>query len=85
MVFSPFRLDHFKKENGDWSDNGWFNYLNKENISLSDSLNGRVSLPWEIYKGKDSIYFDEIYANKTIEYIDQFSKEKNPFFLAVGF
>ena len=81
----PFRLDHFKKENGDWSDNGWFNYLNKENISLSDSLNGRVSLPWEIYKGKDSIYFDEIYANKTIEYIDQFSKEKNPFFLAVGF
>ena len=54
----PFRLDHFKKENGDWSDNGWFNYLNKENITLSDSLNGRVTLPWEIYKGKDSIYFD---------------------------
>ena len=81
----PFRLDHFKKENGEWSDTGWFNYLNKENISLSDSLNGRVSLPWEIYKGKDSIYFDEIYANKTIEYINQFSKEKKPFFLAVGF
>ena len=52
----PFRLDHFKKENGEWSDTGWFNYLNKVYISLSNSLNGRVSLPWEIYKGKDRIY-----------------------------
>ena len=43
------------------------------------------TLSWLAAKGTDEEYTDGIVASEAIEYLDQFSKNGQPFFLAVGF
>ena len=84
---TPIRQDHFKKEDGTWSDKGWYNYLTKENIDLSNDISDGKAMgwPWESIESESNPYYDGQYAKKTIEYLNEFSNQKKPFFLAVGF
>lgn len=81
---TPYRHDHRKLEDGSWTDQGWQNYLNEENVTISKTKENGAARPWEILENDDK-YFDEQYAEKAIEYLKEFKDSDQPFFLGVGF
>ena len=82
---TPYRFDHHKLEDGTWSDKGWQNYLEEENLVIARTKNNGAAWPWEILEGENYKYYDEIYAEKAIEYLNSFKDSGEQFFLGVGF
>lgn len=82
---TPFRFDHHKMRNHQWSDGGWQNYITEENLAIAKTKENGAAMPWEASDVGDTAYFDGKYAKKAIEYLGKFKERDEPFFLALGF
>ncbi|MEM7366956.1 MAG: sulfatase [Bacteroidota bacterium] len=82
---TPFRFDHHKLPDGSWSDKGWQNYISEENLALAEERKWGAAKPWERQAVGDTAYFDGKYAQKAIEYLQEFKESGEPFFLGLGF
>jgi arylsulfatase A-like enzyme len=82
---TPFRLDHHRRPDESWSDQGWQNYITDDNLAIAKSRTSGAALPWEKADVPDTAYFDGQYARKAIEYLRTFKSSDQPFFLALGF
>ena len=81
----PYRLDHHLTPNGDWSGSGWQDYLSEANKTIASKKDNGCAWPWENTETEDTAYHDGKYAMKAIQYLNEFKKNKEPFFLALGF
>jgi len=80
----PVRLDWKELPDGNWSTEGWRDYLTAENIEIAAKHPNNAGLPYESPNVHDTAYVDGRNMRQAIDKLRDLKDLDKPFFLAVG-
>jgi iduronate 2-sulfatase len=81
---APVRLDWEKLPDGNWSTEGWRDYLTAENIGIAAKHPNDAGLPFEAANVDDTAYVDGKNMKLAVDKLKELKNLNQPFFLAIG-